>query len=85
METALGREGRDVMSDKRTPGAKPKTGEIWRHYKGGEYTIICCAEMEATREIMVVYQSADGNRWIRPIARWHDIVANGRYRFERVS
>jgi len=40
----------------------------YRHYKGGIYTVVCEARLEADPGvIMVVYQSAaDGVIWTRP-------------------
>ena len=34
---------------------EPKKGEIWRHFKGGYYKIICIGHHSETGEKMVVY------------------------------
>ena len=34
---------------------EPKKGEIWKHFKGGYYRIICIGHHSETREKMVVY------------------------------
>ena len=33
----------------------PQEGEIWRHFKGGYYMIICVGHHSETKEKMVVY------------------------------
>lgn len=35
----------------------PRPGEKWRHYKGGQYTILAIATDFVTRETLVVYSS----------------------------
>jgi hypothetical protein len=66
--------------------AVPKPNETWRHFKGGRYSIVCTAEMEATGEFMVVYRGADGNHWVRPHAEWHDPMPPARQpRFVKVA
>lgn len=34
---------------------EPKTGEVWRHFKGKHYKIICTGHYSETKEKMVVY------------------------------
>ena len=34
---------------------EPKTGEVWRHFKGKHYKIICIGHHSETKEKMVVY------------------------------
>ena len=34
---------------------EPKTGEVWRHFKGKNYKIICIGHHSETGEKMVVY------------------------------
>lgn len=41
-------------------------GQIWKHYKGGEYTIVAVGRLEVDLTPMVVYKSDDGSVWIRP-------------------
>lgn len=47
-------------------------GARYRHYKGGEYTVLHVALLEATNEPGVVYQAAYGARtiFIRPLSDW---------------
>ncbi len=52
----------------------PKPGSTWQHRKGGHYTVLCVARVEATMEHVVVYhkttQPADA--WTRPVAEFMD-------------
>lgn len=44
-------------------------GAVYQHHKGGVYTVICVATLEATMERVVVYQSrVDGRVWVRPVS-----------------
>jgi hypothetical protein len=39
----------------------------YRHYKGGEYTVLDVGYNSETEEEMVIYKStANGNIWVRP-------------------
>ncbi len=38
---------------------EPKTGEIWKHFKGKSYVIICIGHHSETKERMVVYQQIE--------------------------
>lgn len=51
----------------------PKPGEIWVHYKGGSYKIVCLADHTDTKEPMVIYQSLSfGGNHARPLREWFD-------------
>ena len=71
----------------------PQPGQIWRHYKGGVYEIICMAALERNREQLVVYKDIHSQHiWARPLhgpkgfATPHDNEAGGlRPRFTLVS
>ncbi len=47
----------------------PKTNDMYRHYKGNEYKIICLAIDEATEAQVVVYQDIHMREkiWVRPL------------------
>lgn len=47
-----------------------KAGQKFRHYKGGEYEIVCEAIQEADLTWVVVYRSARGGLWTRPKAEF---------------
>jgi hypothetical protein len=40
----------------------------FRHYKGGEYELVCEATMEADLTPLIVYRAANGSIWCRPRA-----------------
>ena len=48
----------------------------WRHFKGGEYDVICVARHSETEEEMVVYRAlyGDGGMWVRPASMWLETV-----------
>jgi len=48
----------------------------YRHFKGGEYQVLCVARHSETLEPMVVYQALYGERgiWVRPAAMWNEPV-----------
>ncbi len=61
--------------------ANPSTGQIWVHYKGGRYTVVCLSLREDDLEVVVTYAPALGETIGRPfftrtLASWHEQVAN---------
>jgi hypothetical protein len=48
----------------------------YRHYKGGEYTVIGVARHSETEEFYVVYRPDYGDRqlWIRPLAMFQEQI-----------
>ena len=48
----------------------------YRHYKGGEYTVLGTARHSETEEMLVVYRPEYGekNLWARPLAMFLAIV-----------
>lgn len=50
----------------------PAHGEWWRHRKGGLYLIVGVAKVEADLSPVVVYRSATGDLWTRPLAEFMD-------------
>lgn len=53
----------------------PKSGEIYQHYKGGQYKVICVARHSETSEPLVVYQSLSfKSMHIRPLNMWFQEV-----------
>lgn len=58
-----------------------RIGGRYRHYKGGEYTVIGIARHSETLEEMVVYRAeyGDGGLWARPLPMFTESVTlNGR-------
>ena len=78
----------DIVNDQTEPEATPAEaprelheGQHYRHFKGGQYTVLGVATHSETLEDMVVYRSdADGSVWVRPKAMFMDKVGDG-YRF----
>ena len=48
----------------------------YRHFKGGEYELLCIARHSETCEPMVVYRAlyGEGDVWVRPAAMWNETV-----------
>lgn len=48
----------------------------YRHFKGGEYRVLCLARHSETLAPMVVYQALYGEQgvWVRPAGMWNEIV-----------
>jgi len=69
----------------------PKPGEIWQHYKGGQYQIIAMCNHTDTDEVLVIYKSLSfGGFHARPYSEWHEPVDKDKlknypiYRFEKL-
>lgn len=62
-----------VASDSKS--IEPAAPLRYKHYKGGEYEIVCEAILEADPTVtMVIYKSADGRTWARPRKNFHEKV-----------
>ena len=48
----------------------------YRHYKGGEYTVLGVAQHSETGEALVVYRPEYGERglWVRPLTMFQEAV-----------
>ena len=48
----------------------------YRHFKGGEYEVLCLAKHSETQEEMVVYRAlyGEGETWVRLLSMWNDTV-----------
>jgi len=48
----------------------------YRHYKGGEYTVMGVAQHSETGETLVVYRPDYGDRelWVRPLSMFQESV-----------
>lgn len=48
----------------------------YRHFKGGEYEVLCVAKHSETQEEMVVYRAlyGEGETWVRPLSMWNDTL-----------
>ncbi len=58
------------------PPDAPQPG-LYRHYKGGLYTVFCTGRHSETEEWLVIYRTeASGTVWARPLAMWAETVAH---------
>jgi len=69
----------------------PQPGQIWQHYKGGQYEIVAMCNHTDTNEILVIYKSLSfGGFHARPYSEWHEQVGETKtsgypiYRFEKL-
>jgi uncharacterized protein DUF1653 len=62
----------------------PKPGDVFTHYKGGKYRIVCVGQLESDQTLMVVYASLErGERaWIRPLAEFLEEITVPRFKKE---
>lgn len=67
--------------DKVTPGS------MWRHYKGGEYTIKAVVVMEENQSLAVVYTSPEhpSVSFVRPLSIWDEQVEWGGQKVDRFT
>ena len=65
---------------------KIKIGK-YRHFKGGEYEVLCCAKNSETLEEMVVYRALYGEKeiWVRPLSMWNETVMHNGKEVKRFS
>ncbi len=58
------------------PAKLPKPGQLYRHYKGGLYLLLCLGRLSEDRdEVMAVYFSLKKKTvWIRPIEMFLELV-----------
>lgn len=52
----------------------PKPGEIYIHYKGGEYEVMTLAEDDKDETVVVYRSILFGSHHTRPLKEWFDIV-----------
>lgn len=64
-----------TMTDKQLPALpdQPSPKSRWRHVKsGGVYQVMDVGYLEATLDIVVIYESADHITWVRPWSEFSD-------------
>ena len=64
--------------------------DLYRHFKGNYYKVLCIARHSEGEEPMVIYQALYGNNdiWVRPALMWNEeVVSDGRTvaRFQRLN
>lgn len=52
---------------------EPEAWQIWKHYKGGTYLIVCIETDEETMRERVVYKSLDHPEDKRTWGRWREV------------
>ena len=59
----------------------------YRHFKGGEYEVLCTAKHSETGEEMVVYRALyeDGGVWVRPRNMFEETVEKDGKTFPRFT
>lgn len=59
----------------------------YRHFKGGEYEVLCMAHHSESGEDMVVYRAlyGEGEVWVRPAAMWNDTVTRDGVSYRRFT
>lgn len=57
----------------------------FKHYKGGEYELVCEATMEADLTPLIVYRAADGSIWCRPRAVFFEQIEVGGKQVQRFT
>ena len=64
------------INDKEDTILKPKSGDIYLHFKGNEYRIIGMGTHSETLEELVLYETvkAPGRIWVRPLDNFMEIV-----------
>jgi hypothetical protein len=64
----------------------PLPGQIYRHYKGGNYEIISMALHTETGERLVVYKSLNfGSVYVRPYDIWNSDTEDREKRFTLID
>ncbi len=58
-----------------------RTGDLYRHYKGGIYSIVCVSKLEGDPVVeMVAYMDESNECWTRPLAEFlGGVVHQGNY------
>lgn len=57
----------------------PQKNEIYRHYKGNRYEVVCVAKHSESLEELVVYCdiARPEKIWARPLSMWNETVEVG--------
>lgn len=64
-------QGRTEYQVRKVASGFPPLGQVYQHYKGGRYELLCIAKGEATGQPMVVYRPEGGGQiWTRPLTEW---------------
>lgn len=63
----------------------PKKDELYRHYKGNMYRVVCLAKHSETLEDLVVYCSVEDESkvWCRPLTMFMETIEKDGKKIER--
>lgn len=62
-------------------GCGVRTGQLWKHYKGGHYAVQSVGLLETTLDAVVTYVDKDGVVWTRALSAWLQVLESGDPRF----
>lgn len=54
----------------------PVAGEVYLHYQGLAYTVLCLAKDQDREELLVIHQGADGQIWSRTVGNFMAYVGD---------
>lgn len=76
----------DLPGVEAKPAAAIRPGR-YRHFKGGEYEVLCTARHSETGEDTVVYRAlyGEGQVWVRPASMWNETVRRGGKAIQRFT
>ena len=75
MDSMVWKFVREIPSDGNLKLVEHAPLSRYKHYKDGEYEVVCNAILEADPSVMmVIYRSADGRTWARPIDNFNENV-----------
>lgn len=58
----------------------------YRHYKGGEYELVCEATLESDPTVtMIVYKASNGTIWTRPASVFFELIERGGAKIPRFA
>ena len=57
-----------------------KEGQIYRHFKGHKYKVLCIGKDSETLNKVVIYKNIDNNEiWVRPLDMFSSLVDKNKY------
>ena len=76
----------NYITKQNNKGPYPQPGQIWQHYKGGQYVIVAMCNHSDTNDVLVIYKSISfGGYHARPYSEWYDMVdSNNGVRFRQI-
>lgn len=72
--SAIAHEPPKTLAPSITADSPAEPGAVYRHFKGGQYVVVCEATEESTGAPLVVYRGTDGRHWTRPRDNFFSMV-----------